>query len=318
MKKIKFNYKDFIKKITSFSPRQLEGEKKTADFLMQYLSKNKIVFKKQLFQNVVPKTIKNELIIDGKRIECSGCSFVGGEINDKSVMISSLLPSIFFQNESNINFNPKCKGISNSNFYFAPSLAVSHDGLKKVLSGKNIKGEILVEPKKYKAINILVGNSKNPKNICFAHYDSIKTGAIDNASGVSLLMGIIIKYKKFLEDNLFVFSAAEELSYEKPIYWGRGYRLFEKSYGNLFKKAKNICVIDCIGNGKPKLYDDLKLKKMGFPVKNLKNISKKVEILSADFEHLMSVYHSELDDGRGIKNSYLIEAEKILIKKIQS
>lgn len=76
----------------------------------------------------------------------------------------------------------------------------------------------MVKPKKHNSLNILVGNNINPKNIFFAHYDSVGIGATDNASGVGILMNIIINFPKSLRDNLFVFSGNEELSYDYPTY----------------------------------------------------------------------------------------------------
>lgn len=306
----------FINELIQFSPRQLKGETKAALFIISLLKKNKIPYFLQKFDVKIPIVKKAILRTDKKEIECDGCCFIGGEISNKEYIISSLLPSKICQNNANLNFNPKCSTISNSNYYFAPAISITHKGLFEILKARNIKGKVDVVPTNHKAINILVGNKKNPKFICFAHYDSIKKGAIDNASGVALLMNIILSKHDELKNTLYVFSASEELSYDKPVYWGYGFRVFEKEYYQLFKKAKKIIVIDSIGNGQTVILNDLEMVKLGFPIKNIKKLAKKIILITGDFEQLMTVYHSDIDDGRGIKKEYLSEAYKLTLSEM--
>jgi len=312
----KFNYLEFIKKLVSFSPRQIEGETKTINFLVSKFVENKIEYNMHNFSIQLPRTIKEDLKADGKSVKCEACSLVGGKIKDKGKIISSLFSSIVSQNDANINFNPKCNFISKSNYYFAPSVAVDHKGLNQVIKAKKVSGEVRIKKTIHKTGNILAGNIKNPKNICFAHFDSINAGAIDNASGVAVMMSAIINDRDVLENNLFVFSACEELSYNKPVYWGYGFRQFEKKYYKLLNQAEKIIVIDSVGNGNPVLIKDPSLIKLGFPIKNMNKWINKIGFISGDFEHLMSVYHSNLDDGRGIKISFLENTEKMFLKQI--
>jgi len=306
----------FINALVQFSPRQLKGETKAALFIISLLKKNKIAYFLQKFNVKIPVVKKVILKADKKEIKCDGCCFIGGEISNKEYIISSLLPSEICQNDANINFNPKCLTVSNSNYYFAPAVSIAHKSLFKILKAKNIKGRVDIMPINHKAINILVGNKKNPKFVCFAHYDSIKKGAIDNASGVALLMNIILSNSNKLKDTLFIFSASEELSYNKPVYWGYGFRVFEKEYYQLFKKAKKIIVVDSVGNGKTVILNNLEMIKLGFPIKNIKKLAKKTVLITGDFEQLMTVYHSDIDDGRGIEEKYLNEAYSIIISEI--
>jgi hypothetical protein len=310
-----FDYLSFIKNLLSFSPRQLEGEKKAADFLISFLRKNNFPYYIDYFWTKVPKVEKEILKADNKKIPCKGCSFVTGKIVDKEYLISSLIPSRFFLENQNINFNPKCDEISLSNFYFAPSLAISKNNLALILKAKKIKGEIIVRPIRYKARNILVGNVKNPKTIYFAHYDSIQRGAIDNASGVATLMGIIFSYPEIIKNNLFVFAANEELSYDKPTYWGHGFRAFEDKFFKIMKLAKEILVIDSLGNGKMRILNDKNLIYLAFPIKNKEKLGNKIKVVSGDLDKLMTVYHSELDDIKEIKINYLKEAVDTILNK---
>lgn len=310
------DYFNFIKKIISFSPRQLKGETKTLKYLEKILQENNITYSLQKFKLKIPFTKKAELIANNKKIKCENSGFVSGKINNNDVIISSLMSSSICQDISNINYNPRCDGVSIKNNYFAPSWAVSKNDINKVIQAKKINGEIICEAKNHNSANILVGNIKNPKSISFAHYDSILKGAIDNASGVALMMKLILEKQELLKDNLFVFSGAEELSYDKPVYWGRGFRVFEKKYLNLFKLAKKIIIIDCIGYDKTLKIQDPKIVQLGFPILNAKKLANKIKFITADLNKLMKVYHSELDDISNIKIKYLDQAYSLFLKEI--
>ncbi|MFA5961305.1 MAG: M28 family peptidase [Parcubacteria group bacterium] len=311
----KFNYQKFISKLVSFAPRQLEGESKACDFLISVLKENSILFLLQKFKVAIPLTQNVSLLADGKRVKCEGCSFLSGEIKNNDVVISSLLSSSICQEISSISFNPRCEGISLKNYYFAPAICVSYKDISKIVKAKKIVGNVQVEKVSHQSANILVGNAKNPKAIFFAHYDSIKKGAIDNASGVAVMMRVVLEKPEILKNNLFVFSGAEELSYDKPIYWGSGFRAFELKYQKLIDGAKKIIVIDCVGNDPTIVITDPSIVILAFPVKNLHKITKKTEIVTASLDKLMSVYHSDLDDGRGMGMNYLDEAFALLAKK---
>lgn len=314
--KEKFDYFSFIKTLISFSPRQLEGEKRAANFIISFLKNHQIKYHLDYFLTRVPKIEKAFLKVDKKKIPCQGCSFFSGKINDKNYLISSLIPSRYFLDQPNINFNPKCPSISLSNFYFAPALAISYQNLNLILKAKKIKGKVRVKPITYKIPHILVGNNKNPKVICFAHYDSIEKGTIDNASGVAVMMATILALPETLKRVLYVFSANEELSYDKPTYWGHGFRIFEKKFYNLLKRVKKILILDSLGNGPTKIYRDKNSIYLAFPIKNREKWQRKIFVISGDIDHLMSIYHSNLDQIKELKLRYLKEVSKILFSYI--
>lgn len=311
-----FNTIKFISQLLEFSPRQGKNENKTADFIISILKKRKIDFHIQKFSTKIPLIKKSILKADDKKIKCEGCCFLGGKIKGKDSLISSLIPSRFFLTEPNINFNPKCRSISLDNFYFAPALAVSKNDLPKILKAKKVKGSVIVVPYRYLSSNILIGNIKSPKNIIFAHYDSIKRGVVDNASGVAVLMKTIISYSETLE-NLYVFSGNEELSYDNPVYWGYGFRAFEEKYKNLLHNAKKIIIVDCVGNSKATISRDNYMIKLAFPVKDIKKLAKKIFIIHGDLDKLMEIYHSNLDDLKQINKKQLNSAVKLLEKELK-
>ena len=314
--KIQFDSLGFIRDFIRISPRQYKNEIRAANFIAAILKKNRIVFSRQKFIASIPLVRKKSMVVDGRKIECEAGCFVSGTINDKSNLASSLFSSANLIETESINFNPKSDGICVCNHSFAPSIAVSRRDVGKIMRAKRIKGEIRLEKVKYETSNILVGNTKSPENICFAHYDSIGKGAIDNASGVATLLSAILKNPKLLENNLFVFSAVEEMSYDNPVYWGYGYRQFEKEYGRIMDKARKIIIIDCVGHSLTEKFSDPSIVKLAFPVINFDKISKKSVVLSGDFNDLMTVYHSNLDDGRKIKKAYLKDAENELLRLI--
>ncbi len=312
----KFNISSFVSKLVSLSPRQGKNENKTADFIISVLENYQINYYTQKFEARIPK-IKAILWANNEKIKCEGCSFLSGKIEDKDYIVSSLIGSQLLINQPNINFNPKCKAISLSNFYFAPSIAINCLSLEKIIKAKSVKGKVIVSPYVYTSSNILVGSIRFPKNILFAHYDSIKKGAIDNASGVSVLMKLIIENPNILKDSLIVFSGSEELSYDYPIYWGYGYREFEKKYNNLLKKSKKIFVVDCVGNSKTVIDKDKKLLLEGFPIKNLKELKGKILFIHGDIEKLMQVYHSDLDTVSGVREEYILKAIEMVLSNLE-
>lgn len=138
----------------------------------------------------------------------------------------------------NINFNPFCKSVSLTSFYFTPSLAISKKDLHFIINVEEIEGKVKIKKEKFISRNLIIGNLENPRFVIFAHYDTIKKGAIDNSSGVAILLSLIKENPKTLSNTLFVFSGSEELSFEKPIYWGKGYRVFEEEFKEVLKNSK--------------------------------------------------------------------------------
>ncbi len=313
-----FDKVSFIKEMLKFSPRQGKNEVKTAEFIISLLDKFNADYLVQKFNTKIPLVKKAELTADGKKMECKGCSFVSGEIENKDYLISNLTPSSCFLEYPNINFNPKCKTISLDNFYFAPAVTIKTSDLLRVAKAKKVKGKVKVEPFAYESANILVGNVENPKNILFAHYDSVEKGATDNGSGVAVLMDLIISYPETLKENLCIFSGNEELSYDKPTYWGHGFRAFEKEYDSAMAGADSIIAVDCVGNGKANVSRDKHLIKLAFPINNIDKWSDKISIVFGDFDKLMAVYHSDNDDVNELKEVYLDEAVKLLASKLKS
>lgn len=311
-----FDVIGFISGLLQFSPRLALNERKAAEYIISVLNRNNIPFGIQEFEASVPAAKKTWLEADGKRIDCLNSSFASGLIEGKNSLVSSLIPSRLFLDYPNINFNPECKAVSLSNFYFAPSVAVSKTDLPKILRAKKVRGETVVEPYSYSAWNILVGNAQNPNSVVFAHYDSLETGACDNASGAGILMDTILKQPDFLKKNLFVFAANEELSYDKPTYWGHGFRAFEEKNADLMASAKRFIAVDCVGNGKNHFDSDRRMVYLAFPIKKADEWLDKILILYGDLKKENKVYHSKLDDISQVKIKNLLDAANLLAKEL--
>lgn len=306
----------FIKSFLAFSPRQGKNETRAGKFLTDLLRQNQIKFTLQKFNCQIPKVIKAELTVDDKTIPCEAITFASGIITDKKNLISNQLEAE--KNFPYISFNPTGKAICASGRCINyPALAISQTDLPKILNAKNIKGIVKVKSVDHQSQNILVGNLVNPQNLIFAHYDSINLGATDNASGIAVTMKLILERQKLLANNLFILCGNEELAYDFPIYWGYGYRVFEKKYLGLFKKAKKIFVLDCVGNGKTQLLTDPLWIKEGFPVKIIKHLLKKTMIVCGDIDKLMTVYHSQSDNLSQLKPQYLENAYRKILSKLR-
>ena len=302
---------DIAKNIFEIKKRSSNSEKSTARYIKKELIEKNIPFTTEKFINHEPLAEICRLEADGNKLNCKNSGFSSGRIENKDILISA-----FSENEgnaANINFNPYSDAISRVSFYSGCAISVSRKDLLKILKAKRIKGITKVKKKKFVRENILLGNIKDPLKIVFAHYDSIEEGAVDNISGLVTLLHLVGENKKILNDNLFVFSGSEELSYDDPVYWGKGYRCFEKKHRKLLLKAERVFIIDSVGNGRSVVIKDKKLIFQAFPVVSLGKIIDKTAVISGDIEELMKYYHSSADDLFRLKEKHLVQAERILI-----
>lgn len=310
-----FNQIAFIKKFLTFSPREGKNETKAGKYLTALLNKAKINYSLQKFTLTIPQTVSAELTVDGKNIPCAALCFASGEINTKDNLLSSL--THIEKDFPFLGFNPYCRGISaTGRSIHHPALAIARDNLSKIFKAKKIKGIVKVKPVKHQSQNILIGNLTNPKNLIVTHYDSIYSGAVDNASGVAVTMKLILDNPKLLTTNLFVLSGNEELCFDFPVYWGRGYRQFEKKYWPLMKQSQKILIIDGIGNDKTQFLTDPYWVNEGFPVKNLKQLLQKTAMVTGNISKLMAYYHSPLDTINKINKKYLDQTYQLTLKQI--
>lgn len=316
----KYNPIEFIKKLTSFGTRQLEAETEAANLIRQTLLDHQLEFIEEKYSVDIPKFLSADLKVDDKNIKVLPTGLHSGEITKDNLLLSSLLSSQLNSDDANLNYSPVCTAISRNNFYFAPSLAFHVNDLEKISNAKVLKGKLEVEKTKHNSINFLIGNQTNPINILFCHYDSIGPGAIDNGSGTALLLQLVIEHPFLLKTNLIVIAGNEELSYDYPVYWGHGYRVFENEYKKALQNAKQILVVDCVGHAEPITTTDPSIIQLGFPLANIVSHAHKITMLYADLDKLMTVYHSEADQPEILNNEFLDQAyNKIfsLIKESQ-
>lgn len=308
---------EIIGELVLIGERQFEGEIKAKKIIEDFLRKEKIKFSVQRYVTQVPRYLDWRLRIDGKEVDSLPCGFKSGKIRNKNNMLSSLVSSQKNFYDANINFNPLCDFISRSNHYMAPALAINKKDTKKVLNADSVEGFINVEKVDHESANILVGNIDNPKNIIFSHYDSIGVGAVDNASGVAMSIEIIMQKPDTLKNTLFVIAGNEELSYDETVYWGRGYRVFQKKYLGILEKAKNIFILDCLGYSPLEITTDPNIIKLGFPVENMEFFVDKIKFITGNFEKSMPFYHAENDTIDNIKNIYLQECKDVLLRLVE-
>ena len=290
---------DFIKKLTSISPRYGVDEMKAAKIITDELTKLNIPFSEEPFESAVPRVTRAELLADGVAVPCIGSTFKSGSIN----------------NINQIHSSPHTDGISVMTFYDDPSVAVSRLSIPILSSVKIISGQVNVTAEKFTTENILVGNIINPKNIVFVHFDSvIGPGAIDNAAGVSMIFEIIKANSKLLKNNLFVFAGNEEISYDPVDYDSHGYRVFESLHQDILKSASQIIVVDGIGVSSPSLTQEG--FNQVFCLTNLSDYKSKCFWLQNDQSLVLQNYHSLSDTIQNIQETYLVEAKELLIQKI--
>jgi len=168
---------------------------------------------------------------------------------------------------------------------------------------------------KVNAANILVGNLVKPRSILLTHFDAIGPGALDNASGVAVCLRVLIEHPDFVKDNLVVFSGSEETSPEKPVYWGYGYRQFERKYGQLLKNCRAIYVVDCVGNGRLNFFQGDYYFHQAVPLKKLDLVRDKLFVLTGSVKKLLAVCHTQKDTAEKLDQKFLEASYDRLVRK---
>jgi hypothetical protein len=309
---MKIDYQNIIKTLAGMGERQFAAEHQARAYVEDILTTANIVFAVQEYETYIPKYHSWSLQADGEVIESLPCGLVSGEIKNADVLLSSLISSQKNFYDANINFNPRCEVISRSNHYMAPALAVRASDVRKILQAKTVEGCLEVEKTVHTSANILVGNTVNPKTLIVSHYDSISSGAVDNASGIALSLKLIIESPELLGSTLFILCGNEELSYDETIYWGHGYREFESAYPSIIQDVQKILVLDSFGYSPSELITDIAVVRLAFPIKSIENHIEKIVLLSGSYEALMAFYHAENDQTEKIKEEYFSETEQIV------
>ncbi|MEM0481104.1 MAG: hypothetical protein QXQ14_02910 [Candidatus Aenigmatarchaeota archaeon] len=299
---------ELIKKFSIFYPIRGKNEEKFLNYLTGEVLKD-ISFELQKFKNKIPKgKIKANVKVN---LENSGLK--SGKIENKNIV-----NSIYYEdNKPNINFNPYCKEISLPSFYNAPSVAIARKDLNKILE-EDVKIKVKVLKERFRSANILIGNLKNPEFLIFSHFDTVLNGAVDNSSGIAVIISLIKEHPELLKNNLFILSGSEELSFENP-YWGYGYRVFEKEYEDLIFSSKRILVVDSVGFTISKIFKNREILWLAFPIRNFEKILNKTFLLSSIFseeklKEYYTFYHSNLDTVKNLKEEFLLQAKRILKK----
>jgi hypothetical protein len=306
---------DFVAEFCKISPRLGRKEAEAAKIIEKKLIGFNIPFLRQPFKSAFPLCLKAELKVDGKLIPCLGSSLVSGQIPNAKYLVSAFGYS-GEKKPYNINYNPITDEISAVDFYPVPSVAISRQSLMKVFMAKKVFGKVRVRKEFFKSRNILVGNLKNPKNIVFAHYDSVVAdGALDNAGAVAVMLGTIAAKKALLKNTLFVFAGNEEISYDNyKTKSGYGFRVFEKKYSQLLVNCRKIIVMDGVGISKP-LYSQQGLS-MVFQVRMLDKIKNKVFWLQNDLAKVFRFSHTKADTVHNLREKYLQAVQRFLINKL--
>jgi len=304
---------DIIKDLEKFSPRNNEESlNKTSNYIKENLQKAGIDFLDQDFSVPIPSDEGSYIILDnGEKIIGKANSFVSGSFEEKNIYSSQNIKQEI--NIPHINYNQYYDAFSGVIFYDFPVINIKKSDLIKVVNSQKIEVYVNVKKTLIKTENILVGNIKNPKNIIFTHFDTIFNGALDNSSGTATLLYGIISNKINLKENLIVFSGCEELSYDKPYYWGYGYRAFEYQYKEILEKSERIIVYDMFGHSEPILTKEY--IKEAFPIMSEYLYDKSIQITESNNDWI-KFYHSEADTIDKININYIKQALELSLKNL--
>jgi len=300
---------DLIHFLTDLGERQGQKEKDAGDFLTTMLVRNHLPFVCEPFETVYPTFPSWILEVDHQSISSQPTCFVGGQSDARPRILSSLDSFDGDIGVPIINHNPDCPHvISRPHCYPSLALAVCTDDLPSIISGTLFHLAADVRKTIHQSRNILVGNLENPRRILFAHYDSLGPGAVDNASGVVILLHALLTTPEISQKDLCIFVGNEEISFDTPCHWGHGYRMFESGHRDQLCTAKQLVVIDCVGHERAEFLHDLDLLRMGLPLQDIEQYLGKTMALTASFAKLMAFYHSPMDTIDQIYPEYLLEA----------
>lgn len=281
---------DISEKLDEFTPRLRENEQKAAEFIQNKLNeKNANVFVQE-YDVVYPIFEECWLKADGEEVECLPSGFKSGKIG-KSIVDSLNVDERIF-NKPNINFNPKCSGISVLSWYDSPAVAVSRKDIPKILEAKEVEGRLKVEWQNFKSQNLLVGNVEDPEIVILTHYDSFWGGHIDNGLSVAILLEMVDSFD--LSNCLIVFAGSEEISNQDP-YWCRGYRQFESEFYSILESCSEIAVVDGVGRGKTQSKGEEWILEKALVLNNAELFWDKTSLLMGNFEEILEVNHSPID-----------------------
>ncbi|MEA2701854.1 MAG: hypothetical protein QOE22_563 [Candidatus Parcubacteria bacterium] len=309
---------NIVRALTEFGERQGQATIRAGEYIENLLITGGVITYGKEFIEVELPHASATLRADTKEIKCAPTSFIGGKINDKDALVSSLVPSRYLLTVPNINFNPRSDSLSRPNFYFAPALAVRKKDMPRILTAQKVEGTVYVRKMRHRLIQFLIGNRKSPEVVLFAHYDSIGPGAMDNASGTAVCISIALKHPEVLSKVLIVLDPNEELSYDSPTYWGHGYRVFEKRHPLLLRNAKRVIVVDSVGNGKPQIFRDSHTLNLAFPLKAVARLRGDVLTVGGDVEGMMEFYQSDTDVPSQLTEGFLEETEELVLKLVLS
>ncbi len=311
--------RDVAARLVRLGERQHRTLEAAFAVIADVLAAQAVNFRVEPIATVTPAWRDSVLRVNGRLVPAKPTGLVSGTVTGKDSLVSSLIGSRFLLDQPNLNFNPRNlqnTSISAGNFYFAPSFAVGTSTVRKILAAKTVSGTLAVRKQRGTAKQILIGNLRAPRRIVFTHYDSIGPGAIDNASGVATVFGTIARFPTVLDSSLFVIDPNEELSYDRPTYWGHGYREFERRHGRLLSGCERVYSVDCVGNGRPTVAQDPRITYLALPLKRSREWERKTFHVFGDIDQLMTVYHSDADTTAQLSAKRLEQTTDLLVRAL--
>jgi hypothetical protein len=303
----------FLKDLIKIAPRRGKKEQEAAQLIKSYLDKADIKHTSQNFETEIPVIKSAFLHADGKEIPCIGCSFKSGKISSKAPIINPYKsPDIDYTEK--IVFNPISVGICLNSYQDVPAVAINRESFIDLLMSQKYEASIKVNRERYSSENIIVGNTKDPRAIVVAHYDSIVgSGAVDNAAAVDVLYQTILARPDLLENNLFLFAGNEEESYSSS-YGFYGFEVFDREYRHTMLSAEKITVLDGVGVGKPTIVSHH--TDWAFEVPDMSGIKEKVRWLQNDQSIVMKYYHTKDDTLDKLAPKFIHSAKDLVIESL--
>jgi Iap family predicted aminopeptidase len=193
-------------------------------------------------------------------------------------------------------------------FSEAPALAVSEADADRLKKSREVRWKLKVRTVETFGEAYLVGEADKPKRAVVVHYDSLWSGAVDNASGVTVALELL-NYVD-LSKNLFVFIGFSEINMIEREYWLPSFRSVANAYSDVFENVADVVVVDCVGTGKAGWISDPEYVEAYSP------FGKNLAIYGTSLEHMRGYYHGTNDTPDKVLGKALLKDIKEIEKRL--
>ena len=191
-------------------------------------------------------------------------------------------------------------------FSSGPALAVSPRDAERISKSKKVEWALRVRTVETFGLAYLVGDLDSAKRVIVTHYDSLWSGSVDNASGTTLALEMLDLVD--LKKNAFVFVGFAEINMKEGEYWLPSFKSVVGAYSELFERAEEVVVVDCVGTGAAGWIEDKEYVEAYSPFG-----AKKLKIYGTPLRDMQDYYHGTNDTPDKVLGNALVKDLRALV-----